>query len=144
MLIKYSTLSKKSRRQVIELVGQPYSIWRRLKMNGNGSQRLTIVDANNEITELIKSPGSTEPYINIELRPAGLIIHIRVRLDNWALILPYHTLSIFSQNNQLNIYSGKWKLKLAGYRNNPLQRNFIQKVLDLKSQNATEMPERII
>jgi hypothetical protein len=138
MLIKYSTLNKKTKRQVIELVGKPYTIWQRFKMNGNGSQRFQIVDGNSEILDLLKSPGTTDPYINIELRSTGLILHIRVRLDNWALVLPYHGLSIFSQNNHLNIYSGQWKIRLTGYRNSPVRLDFIKKVIEYKNNSIPE------
>ena len=135
MLIRYSYFDKKIYAEVKRLVGSPYSLWKRLNMKGNGSQRLTLISANDEINDIIHTSNGSEHYINIELRPKGLIIHIRVKLDNWALILPYYTLSTFVQDGQLNIYSGKWKLRLSGYRGATIERKFIYKIVDLKAKS---------
>lgn len=109
MLIKYSYNDKKISAKVRELTGRSYSIWQRLLMNGNGSQRFTLVSGNDEIQEILKSKSTSDPYINIELRPKGMIVHFRVRLDNWALVLPYHLTSVFVQNQQVKLYAGEWK-----------------------------------
>ena len=134
MLVRYSYTNKKVKQQIDEAVGKSYSLLQRLKMNGNGSQRFSVISVNDEIIRILSSKSTSDPYINIELRPNGIIVHFRVRLDNWALVLPYHTLSIFSQDNQLNLYSGEWKLQLGPYRKAPLRRDFIQKVLQLKAE----------
>ena len=138
MLLQYSYHNRKIKRQVEELVGKPYSIIQRLKMNGNGSQRLSVVSANDELVKILTTTSNTDPYINIELRPKGIIVHFRIRLDNWALILPYYSLSIFSQENQLKLYSGEWKIQLTGYRQAPVDRKFVQKALKLKAESAQE------
>ncbi len=139
MLVKYSYSNKKLKRQVEELVGAPYSLLQRLRMNGNGSQRLSVISSNDEILNILETKSTSDPYINIELRPGGIIIHFRVRLDNWALIIPFHKLTIFSQDNLLNIYVDHWKLKLSGYRNTPIRMNFIFKIIEYKAE-ATATP----
>lgn len=102
-------------------------------MGGIGSQRLLIRQANQEIQALLDDQ-NTPPYTNIELRPQGIILWFRVKLDNWVLVLPYYKLTIFKGDNGFSIFSDQWKLKFSPAHNTPLDTRFIQKMIKMKSE----------
>lgn len=136
MLFQTSYSSKETRQAINDLIGEPLGFIRSVKMGGIGSQRLLVNDANQEIQKLLKEQ-NTPPYTNIELRPKGILLMFRVRLDNWSLALPYSTLDITQSTNSLLLVSDEWKLQLAPVHNNILDTKFIHKLLKLKSEAAS-------
>lgn len=133
MLIQYSYPSKKIKDQIDQSVGKSFGLLSILKMGGIGSQRFTIDEANEEILDLF-SYQSGECFTNIELRPKGIVLRFRARIDTYVLVLPYWSLSIYKSNGLLTLHGGKWKLKLLPSNNLALNRSFLTKMLDQKSR----------
>jgi hypothetical protein len=133
MLFKYSYYSKKTEEEIHKLVGRSIRFIDRIKMDGIGSQRLMVQEADSEITALI-SEHNGPSYTNIELRPKGIIIAFRIKLDNWVLVLPYHKLSVFKNAKELILHQDNWKLKLTPVNNAGLDLKFFQKLLKLKAE----------
>lgn len=131
MLLKTSYSSKETKEAIEELVGKPFGIIQRIKLRGVGSQRLLVAQADDEIDAIIKAQ-NTPPFTNIELRPKGIILWFRVKLDNWALVLPYYQISIFRNSTDITLHANKWKLKLIAANNLSMDLKFFQKLLQLK------------
>ena len=135
-LYRTSYYSKEIEDSINNLVGKPFGFLQRLKMGGIGSQRFLVEDANIELLEVINQHNST-PYVNIELRPKGILLMIKLRLDTWSLALPYYQLNIFKNKSDLGLYCGVWKIKLLPYHNMQLDRKFIAKLMDHRSRYNT-------
>lgn len=135
MLFKYSYYSKNTEEEIHQLVGKSIGFIDRLKMGGIGSQRFLVQEADLEITTLLNQQ-NTPPYTNIELRPRGIILSFRVKLDNWVLVLPYRKLSIFKSTTTLTIHQDRWKLKLGPANNASLDLKFFHKLLNLKAEST--------
>lgn len=136
MLFQTSYSSKETIQAINDLIGEPLSFIKSIKMGGIGSQRLLVNDANPEIQKLLKEQ-NTPPYTNIELRPKGVLLMFRIRLDNWSLALAYSKLDITQSSNNLLLISDEWKLQLAPAHNDILDTKFINKLTKLKSEAAS-------
>ncbi|WP_436515804.1 hypothetical protein [Ekhidna sp. To15] len=93
MIFDTSYSDKETTRKIDLAVGRSFSWQERLKMGGIGSRRMTI----NGISDEYKSYLNAEHYIstaNIELRPKGIILHFRHKLQAYSWIMPYSSLNI--------------------------------------------------
>ena len=133
MLFKASYYSKEDNAEIEKLVGKAFGLIKRLKMRGNGSQRLVVAEANAALAKIWASQ-STPVLTSIELRPKGILLWFRIKLDNWVLALPYYQLSIIKSGESVAIHANKWKIKLLAANNIPLQMKFFQKLLSLKKE----------
>jgi len=107
-------VSKKNRnieKEINDLVGKSYSIWARIKMNGNGSPRLTISDASESIKNLLARDNNLN-YCNIEIRPNGILLGFKSRLEVFAWCIPYYRLRIFQNQKSVTLYSETEKVIL--------------------------------
>lgn len=93
MLFDTSYSDKRITRQINEAVGMPYTWKDRWKMGGIGSRRMVI----QSISESYQKYLNAEHYnsnANIELRPKGVIVHFRHKLQAYSWIMPYKDLVI--------------------------------------------------
>lgn len=93
MIFDTSYSDKKITRQINEAMGLPYSWKDRWKMGGIGSKRMTIKDISDEYRKYLNA----DHYLsnaNIELRPKGIIIHFRHKLQAYSWIMPFKELEI--------------------------------------------------
>jgi hypothetical protein len=134
MLIQVSYYSKDKKELIDSIVGPSYSLLDRFKLRGIGSQRFILQESPNlELTDLFENQTGTR-FCNIELRPKGIVIWFRVKIDNWILVLPYHKLTIYKDIKALNFYSEKWKLSLIPAHGAKLNKTFIQKIISQKAK----------
>ena len=138
MLLQTSYYNKETEASINSKVGKPFGIWQTFKMSGKGSQRFNIIEANQELNELLLQQNSV-PQTNIELRPDGIILWFRVKIDNWVLVLPYYQLSIITNQNELVLHAGEWRIKLLPAHNLPLNLKFISKLLEIKGYNQAPL-----
>lgn len=122
---------------ILDDVGKPFSVFRRIRMGGNGSQRYVIVEAFDGL-DMMLSPDHGTRFCNIELREKGIILHFRSRLETYAWTVPYRLLSLFkSDDNTISIYSGAEFVRLKPAHHARLNMHFLNKMLELKKlQNA--------
>lgn len=103
-------------------------------MGGIGSRRMTIHD----ISESYKQYLNAAHYIttaNIELRPKGIIIHFRHKLQAYSWIMPYPSLSLQ--------YQGSLRLESEGkfiQFDEPENQKFIEQMIELAQHDQTTLP----
>jgi hypothetical protein len=74
---------------------------------------------------------------SIELRPKGIIVHFKSRLDTYALPIPYHKLSIYKgEAATYSLFVDQHKLKING--EDLKVKSFINKVLQEKAQYLSQ------
>jgi len=133
MIIR-DTYNDKQVKQSIEIkVGRKFSPWERLKMRGVGSQRFTILEASDEIEELLSNDSKLN-HCNIELRTRGMIMRFQSKSETYAWLLPFQFLNIYRVGSKLNIYGREHFIKCEPAHNEALDVLFLHKILKLKAQ----------
>ncbi len=93
MILETTYNNKETIRQIDLLTGKPYSFRQRWKMGGIGSKRMVIESISKEYEEYL-NPNHYRTYANIELRPKGILLHFRLKLEAYAWVMPYSELKI--------------------------------------------------
>ena len=96
MLFDTTYTDKKITRQIDAAVGKPFTWKDRFKLGGIGSKRMVISDICEEYAQYMNA-AHYQSKANIELRPKGIIVHFRYKLESYSWIMPYETLSIQSK-----------------------------------------------
>ncbi|MEQ9466560.1 MAG: hypothetical protein RLN88_04060 [Ekhidna sp.] len=134
MIFDTSYSDKEITRQIDKMVGKSFSWKQRWKMGGIGSRRMTI----HGISDEYKKYMNADHYVstaNIELRPKGIILHFRHKLQAYSWIMPYTSLSIQ--------YKGSLRLESAGkfiQFDEPRNQKFIRQMLELARSGQTTLP----
>ncbi|MFK7952755.1 MAG: hypothetical protein AB8B73_07885 [Ekhidna sp.] len=103
MIFDTSYTDKRTIRQINTAVGIPFGFKERWKLGGIGSKRMVIED----ISEEYKKYLNADHYVsnaNIELRPKGILIHFRHKLQAYTWVMSYTHLSI-EQTDKLTLTS---------------------------------------
>jgi len=135
MILETTYNYKEVREEISDAVGKPISFFKRLRMGGNGSQRLIILEAFDELDNLISLDNKSK-FCNIEIREKGIILHFRSRLETYAWVVPFYLLSIFKSDNTFSIFSGVDFVRLKAAHNSLLNQKFIKKILDCKAEHS--------
>ncbi len=133
--LSYNTNKIKS--LLFETVGRSFSLIKRFKLKGTGSNKLVIVDASDEVIELLKLDNNIN-YCNIEIRERGIVIRFRSLLETYGLIIPYYKLVIYKGESKVySFYNDNNFIKfIAENRSTHL---FIKKVTKLKCEYINKM-----
>ena len=135
MLIQTSYYSKEKKELIDSLLGKSFGLLQRIKLKGIGSQIFILEDSPNlELTDLFKHQSGTR-FCNIELRPKGIIVWFRVKIDNWILVLPFHKLTIYKSTKVLKLFADHWQINLIPAFGAPLSKHFVQKLLYQKAKS---------
>jgi hypothetical protein len=102
MILNISDQSKSQERDINDFVGLSYTFWESLKMGGSGSQKLIINDCHEIFDPYLKQLHSTK-YCNIELRPKGIGLRFRYKLEAIGWFIPYTTLDYHHEDFSLKI-----------------------------------------
>ena len=102
MLLNISYNRKTITNNINEKIGKPFSMVKRLKMNGIGSGKLKIQSASVQIHNLLILDNNMN-VCAIELRPKGILVSFRSILETYALVIPYYKLKLYK--GQANVYS---------------------------------------
>jgi hypothetical protein len=130
MVLNTSHSDPKIESQISALVGESFSLLKRFEMRGIGSPKLEILQASTDLHNIL-SVNQDRLRCSIELRPKGVIIHFKSRLDTYALPIPYHKLSIYKgESNSYSLFMDQYKLKINA--SDSMVKAFIQKVLNAK------------
>lgn len=98
-------------------------------MGGIGSSRLVISDISEEYRKYLNA----EHYIsnaNIELRPKGILLHFRHKLQVYSWVMPYKTLNIEGDGELKLSSNGKFIQFKSG-----IEPKFLEKLKLLKNQS---------
>ena len=133
MLLNVSYNDKKITKKIDEAVGKPLSIKERFAMGGIGSPKLHITEASIDIYNLLVLDNSTNTC-NVEIRPNGIIVRFRSRLETYGLIIPYYKLNVYKGDIGIySIYMDHYFIKVRS-DTKAIQR-FFRKLLDHRSDN---------
>jgi len=102
MILNISYQSKSQERDINDHVGLSYTFWESLKMGGSGSQKLIINDCHEIFDPYLKQLHSTK-YCNIELRPRGIGLRFRYKLEAIGWFIPHTTLDYHHEDFSLKI-----------------------------------------
>lgn len=116
-----------------DLLGEPYSFMKAIKLGGVGSKRMIIDSVSPGFLKLINAVSDIN-YGNIELREKGIVIHINKGLKNFSWAIPYYQLhtyktegfSIHAQGNFVRFKSNKLLKE---------NKSFIDKIINYKIEN---------
>lgn len=122
------------------LVGKPFTIRERFKMDGIGSPRLFIAEASIQINNLLLLDNNRN-YCNIEMRPKGIIIGFRSLLESYALVIPYYKLVIYKGDTQIySLHIDTYFIKTETRQNGKAIHKFMKKLLAAKVET---LPTRL-
>lgn len=128
---------KEIKDEINALVGKSFHLFDRIKKGGVGSPRLVVATATKEINELLAVDNRSR-YSSLELRPKGVIMRFRSRLDTYAWVLPFSSLTLFKSAGFLELYSGGTHVKLSGIANSRSAQNFVRKLVFAKAEALQE------
>jgi len=133
MLLNVSYNDKKITKKIDEAVGKPLSIKERFAMGGIGSPKLHITEASIDIYNLLILDNSTNTC-NVEIRPNGIIVRFRSRLETFGLIIPFYKLNVYKGDIGIySIYMDHYFIKVRS-DTKAIQR-FFRKLLDYRADN---------
>lgn len=144
VMILNTTHHNSEHKQIIaDLIGSPFSLVQKLKMNGVGSKRM-IVDEVSPNMQSMMNKVSDINYANIELRPKGILVMINQGLKNFTWIIPYYQLVLYKVNGSSIHAQGRF----IHFRNSKTFREnkkFFDKLLDekVKYDMQYSMPQMI-
>jgi len=133
VIFNTSYTNKNYNKESVLIVGKAYSIFSRIKLGGIGSSRLIVhefsekLQPKNTLTSVIN-------YANIELRPKGIILHFKHRLDRFSWIIPFYRLNIYNAQ-YFSIYANGSFIKFRKNKNYNENKRFIEKLIDLKNES---------
>ena len=127
MIFDTSYSDKETTRKINAAVGLPFSFKERWKMGGIGSRRMTIHDISDEYQKYMKAD-HYQSTASIELRPKGIIIHFRHKLEAYSWIMPFESLK-FKAEGPLRLESDGKYIQF----NDPGNDRFIAKMITLAS-----------
>lgn len=115
------------------LLGRSFPLLTKIKMGGIGSGRMMVAELERKLqpeqiqfSELI--------YGNIELRPAGIVVHFTNRQSRFSWCVPYYKMHVYN-SSYFSIHAEGAFIK---FRKNKLyqeNKKFIDKMIDLKNEH---------
>lgn len=133
MLLNISYRNPKQKKQIDDSVGKPFSLQKRWKLGGIGSQKLIINSASVDIYNLLILDHNINSC-NIELRPNGIIVRFRSLLETYGLIIPYYKLKIYKGKAQeYSIYKDHYFIKIIA--DSDATHQFFNKINGQKIEN---------
>ena len=132
MLKNLSYKDPQIEKQINSLVGKELSLIKKLKLKGAGSRKLYIKKCDNEIYDLLCNDYDLS-VCNIEIRPKGIIIYIKSKLETYGLIIPYYKLIIFKVGDEdytINADTNFIKIRIK----NSSDHGFMKKVNSQKAE----------
>ncbi len=139
MLINISYNNSGIKKKIEEAVGKPFTIQKRWKLNGIGSQKLTINSSSIDIHNLLILDQNINTC-NIELRPNGIIVHFRSLLETYGLIIPYYKLNLYKgKAKEYSVYIDKYFIKVLA--DTKSTHDYFKKVLNQKTINSNQSPK---
>ena len=134
MILNISYQNKSQEQEINEFVGISYTFWESLKMGGSGSQKLIVIDCHEIFDPYLKQLHSTK-YCNIELRPKGIGLRFRYKLETIGWFIPYLNLSYENDRSHLKIKDQRtgYFMNLKAFNRSQVSLKFIAKLKQLKS-----------
>lgn len=133
MLLNVSYSDKNISKKIDDAVGKPIPLKERWALGGIGSPKLHITEASVEINNLLILDNNLNTC-NIELRPKGIIVGFRSRLESYGLIIPYYKLNVYKGEMSIrSIYMDHYFIKVL--TDTKATQKFFRKMLDHRADN---------
>ncbi len=133
MLLQVSYNDKEITRKIDTELGKPFTLQERFKMRGIGSPKLILNETSIQISNLMNLDNNRN-ICNIELRPKGIIVGFRSRLNSYALIIPYYKLVLYKgKAEEYSIYKDNYFLKFEAHSENKSVHSFMKKLMEAKN-----------
>ena len=97
MILDTTYSSRENKKIVNDLVGNPFFLLQRLKLNGIGSKRMIIQEVSPNLNSYLNIVSDIN-YGSIELRPNGILIAINKGLKNYTWVIPYYQFHFYNTN----------------------------------------------
>jgi len=124
------------KKKIIEQVGKPFTILERIKLGGIGSPKLHITNSSTAIKNLLILDNNLNTC-NIELRPRGILVGFKVRLETYLLIIPFYKLNIYKgKAEEYTIYKDSYFIKFRAKSTNTAIHKYIKKILRFKADHG--------
>ena len=133
MIFNTTLKNKDATATMNDLLGQPYSFVKAIKLGGVGSKRMIIDAVSPGFLKLINAVSDIN-YGNIELREKGIVIHINKGLKNFSWAIPYYQLHTYKTEG----FSIHAQGNFVRFKNTKLlkeNKNFIDKIINCKIEN---------
>lgn len=134
MIFKTTYIDKKVSLEMNHLLGKKYSFFQKVKRKGVGSSRFIVQNVSVGLLEFIH-PKPYISYVNIEIRPKGIIVFFNKKYQTWAWCIPFYHLTIFKSKHS-SIHAQGHSLTIGSLNNSPL--HFLKKILEAKAKYEKE------
>lgn len=136
VLVDLTYNSKEINKRIDAAVGSAFGLFSKMRWQGIGSERLVITNATGQLYELFGGKFS-QHFANIELRPKGIIVRIRYRLEVYGVIFPYNQMTLIRIGNdqELIVERPDIQITLRNYQGRSMNPQFIQKMINKSSLN---------
>jgi hypothetical protein len=140
MLLNVSYNDREISQKIDRELGKPFTLRERFRMGGIGSPKLILKETSLQISNLMNLDNNRN-VCNIEMRPKGIIIGFRSRLDVYNLIVPYYKLVIFKgESETYTLYKDHHFFRIMAKPQDKSVHRFIKKILEAKAK-ATSISE---
>jgi len=133
MVINITYPSRKTEAEIAKIAGPAYSFIERIRLKGNGSRKMVLVDCSESIKQLLHDFKDTK-YCNIEIRKQGLVVGFQSTMRIYAWVIPYYQLTLFHDGENLTVYSLQDHIKMKAAFNGSIEKKFLLKIMSLKAQ----------
>jgi hypothetical protein len=113
-----------------DLVGKSFNFIKIFKMNGTGSKQLIIEEASSNMDTYLNTPFDAT-FVNIELRPLGILAKINKVNKSFTWVIPYYQLDI-DQGSFLSIQAQNRYIKFRDDQIFQDSKAFFDKLLEQK------------
>ena len=143
MLLDVSYNNKEITRRIDNELGKPYPLTERFKMGGIGSPKLILTETSIQISNLMNLDNNRN-VCNIEMRPKGIIVGFRSRLNSYALIIPYYKLVLYKgKGEEYSIYKDNYFIKFEAHAEDKGVHSFVKKLMDVRNTVNPSRPEHM-
>lgn len=127
--------SYKNKKIIAEIncaVGRSFGILDRFRMKGIGSRRLKVEGSSPTIKRGLNAAHYIS-LVSVEMRPQGLIVYFRKKIDNYVAVFPYSSLEIELKEEHTALRSGEDFIELSHPKLNDF--DFFKKVIAYQQNN---------
>ena len=137
MLYKTSYKNDKIRDEINRIVGTPFSFMQRIRMGRIGSSRMVLSQVSPKYYEFLNDLKDLK-YVNIELRPKGILVHLNQSLDRYSWPIPYYQLSFFD-SDLFSIHANGNFIKLRKDQRYKSNISFINRILTIRNESLSPL-----
>ncbi|WP_026450404.1 hypothetical protein [Aequorivita capsosiphonis] len=133
MLLNVSYKDSEVTRKIDNELGKSFPLMERFKMGGIGSPKLILSETSLQISNLMNLDNNRN-VCNIEMRPKGIIVGFRSKLNSYALIIPYYKLVLYKgKTEEYAIYKDNYFFKIKVHPSDKSVHAFMKKLVAAKN-----------